>query len=111
MAAIASADEVGNRRDVMALGDTNDSLKKPTAEEEHQRGAEVDRQKVPPAACRASDGTVERPRRAVHAQGEAVDPRLARGRADDTGATVSDVGNRKKYCDVTRKNGKQRPAA
>src|ERR1700722_20645872 len=102
MAPVSSADEVGDRGDVVTLGDANDPPQKRSAEQEHQRRSEVDRQKVPAAAGRASDRSVERPRSAVNAQREAVDPRLARRGTDDARATVPEVGNRKQYCDVTR---------
>jgi hypothetical protein len=79
MTAISRADEVGDRRDVVALGDPNDSLEERSAEQEHQHRPEVDRQEIPAAARCASYRSVERPRCAVHAQRETIDPGFRSG--------------------------------
>ena len=95
----------------MPLGDADDPAKQGSTEQEYEYGAKVDRQEIPAAAGRPSHSAVEGPRRAVHAQREAIDPRLSRGGAGNTRAPVPEVGNCKKDRDVTGRNGKQSPTA
>ncbi len=74
-AAEPRGDEIGDGDHVLAACDQRQALDDPPAEHPQQQGPQVDRQVADAIAHRRADRTVERPRRAVHRQRQAVDHR------------------------------------
>ena len=111
MPAVARADEVGDRRDVVALGDADDALQQRRTEHEHDHGAEVDRQKIPAVRRSVPHRAVERPRRAIDADREAVYPRLAKRRPRNPRAPIAVIRDGEQDPDIDRRDREQGPAA
>ncbi len=71
----AGRNQVSDRRDVVGPDDRHQPLQERQAEQQHQRRTQVDRNAGPAVAHGGAHGTEERPRRAIDAEGQAVDPR------------------------------------
>ncbi len=74
-AAEARRDEVGDGHHVLAACDQRQALDDAPAEQQQQQRTDIDRQVAHAVAHGGTDRTVERPRRAVHGQRQAVDHR------------------------------------
>ena len=92
--AVARAEEVGDRGDLLGLGQPDDAPEQRKAEQEHQHRADIDRQEFRPALGGEADRAEEGPRRAVDGEAERIDigPRLAA--AARRRAAVADAGDR-----------------
>ena len=106
---VARADKVGNGGDVVALRDAHDPREKRRTEHKHQHGSEVNGEEVPAAVRGTAHGAVEGPRRAVHAEGEAVHPRLAGGCTHEARPPIPEIRDREQQRDVTHRDRKQCP--
>jgi len=106
----ARADEVGDRDGVLFVADQHDALEHPPGEHEQEDRSEVDRQKAPARAGRGTDRAIERPRRAVHRQGEAVDDRPQPGVLGIQRAAIADPGDREQQPDIDDRHDEQHPS-
>ena len=110
VAAIAGADEVGYRRNVVTLADADQLPDQPGPEREQKDGPEIDRQEIPAAAGGTTDSAIKRPGRGVDTESGAVSPGLARRRALRGGAAIAVVRHGEQQRDVGRRDQEQRPA-
>ncbi len=75
--AVARGEKVGDRGDVLALGNPHDTQEQAPAEREQQDGPEIDGEEVVARGDGETDAAEERPGRAVDGQGERIDQRSA----------------------------------
>ena len=71
--AVARGDEIGDRRDVLRLGELDDPAQERRAEADHQDRADIDRQKVDTGAGGKADRAEEGPGGAVDRQRQRID--------------------------------------
>ena len=91
--AVARGDEIGQRRDAILLGDAQDLALNDPPQGDHECRADIDRQKTNPVTGRAADATVERPRRRINRERQAVHVRAGDDRPAGVRASVGVVGD------------------
>ena len=78
--AVARGEEVGDRGDVLALGEPHDAQQEAPAEREQQDRPEIDREEVVARGGGEADAAEERPGRAVDGQRQGIDRAAGRCR-------------------------------
>ncbi len=71
--AVAQADEVGDRGDVVLLADPNDAAQEKKPGKGGQRRPDIDHQEVQAGGGSLADAAVKGPRRAIDSDGQGVD--------------------------------------
>ena len=108
--AVAGGEEVGDRGDVLALGEPHDAQQQAPAEREQQDGAEIDGNEVVAGRGGKADAAEECPGRAVDGQRERIDQRPAVATLARAEGPVSIPGQRKQAAHVAKRERDDAPA-
>ena len=105
--AVARGDEVGDRGDVLCLGEPHDAQDQRIPERQHHHRADVDRQEVVAGARGEPDRAEERPRRAVDRERERIDQKA---RAVGAAGAVPVRRHEEQEPDIAERDRDDRPA-
>ncbi len=108
--AVARGDEVGDRGDVLTLGDADHLGQYRPEQQEGQQRADEDTGERPARGGGLADGAVVGPGGAIDGQRQAVDDRAAVGRPVAACIAIAAPGNQKQDGDVKQRDGNQQPA-
>ena len=98
--AVARGDEVGDRGDVLRLGEPHDAHDQRRAEPDHQDRPDIDSEEIVAGARGRADRAEERPRGAIDRERQRIDQRAARGpraRSGGSGRRSSRPGTGGRY--------------
>jgi hypothetical protein len=107
--AVAGSEEVGDRGDVLALGQPHDAQQEAPAEDEEQDRAEIDRDEIVAGGGGLADAAEERPGGAVDGERQGVDQRPAVARPGEAAGTVGIPRQRKQDTDVSQRQPDDTP--
>ena len=108
--AVAGSEEVGDRGDVLALGQAHDAQQQTPAEHEQQDRAEIDGNEVVAGRGSEPDAAEERPGGAVDGQRQGVDQRPAVAGPREAAGPVGIPRQRKQDTDVSERQRDDTPA-
>ena len=108
--AVAGSEKVGNRGDVLALGQAHDAQQEAPAEDEQQDRAEIDGDEIVAGGRGLSDAAEERPRGTVDGERQRVDQRPAVARPGEASGAVGIPRQRKQDTDVSQRKPDDTPA-
>ena len=108
--AVAGSEEVGNRGDVLALGQAHDAQQEAPAEDEQQDRAEIDGNEVVAGRGGEADAAEECPGGAVDGERQGVDQGPAVTRPVEAAGTVGIPSQRKQDTDVSQRKRNDAPA-
>ena len=108
--AVAGGDEIGDRGDVLRLGDAHDPGDEGLAEADHQDRADIDGDEVEAGAAGEPDRAEERPRGAVDRQGQRIDGRSRRPLHETAAGLVAPMGDREQAAQINEGRQNDPPA-
>ena len=108
--AVAGGDEIGDRGDVLRLGEAHDAHQERRRQTDHQGRPDIDGEKVVAGAGGESDRAEERPRRAVDRQRQRVDQQPAALLAPEQAQAIAVARDDEQRADVTESSGDDDPA-
>ena len=108
--AVAGGDEVGDRGDVLRLGQAHDTHDERRAQADHQNGAEIDGQELEAGARREADRAEEGPRRAVDRQRQRIDQMAQAAFAAEVPRLVAIARDHEQQSEVAERTGDDDPA-
>ena len=108
--AVAGGDEIGDRRDVLRLGEPHDAHDERRAEPDHQDRPDIDRQKVETRARGEPDRAEERPGRAVDREREGIDEQPRAASAAEPPRPVAVARDHEQKADIAERKGDNDPA-
>jgi hypothetical protein len=107
--AVARGDEVGDRGDVLALGEPHDADDERIGEAHHQHRSDIDGEKVKAGARRHTNRTEERPRGAVDRQRQRIDEKPRAAAADALAAAVAVTRYQEQKPDIGERDDDNEP--
>jgi hypothetical protein len=107
--AVAGSHEVGDRGDVLRLGDAHDARHQRLAEADDEDRPDIDGEEVEAGAAGEADGPEERPRGAIDRQRERVDGRARRPLHEAASRLVAPMGDREQAAQVDEGRQNDRP--
>ena len=107
---VAGSDEIGDRGDVLRLGDAHDPGDEGLAEADHQDRADIDGDEVEAGAAGKADRAEERPRGAVDRQGQRIDGRSRRPLHETAAGLVAPMGDREQAAQINEGRQNDPPA-
>ncbi len=108
--AVARGDQVGDRGDVLALGEPHDADQQRVSQPDHHHRADIDGEEIQAAARGKADGTEERPRRAIDRQRQRIDQQSRRGAARQLAPAVAVARHQEQKADIGKGNDNDDPA-
>tara|TARA_B100000674_G_scaffold477395_1_gene472901 strand:+ start:114382 stop:115089 length:708 start_codon:yes stop_codon:yes gene_type:complete len=106
---VARGDEISDGGNALLFADGDDLEQHGGAQDEHDHGAKVDRQKIPAEVGGLPHGAEKRPGGAVHRQGEAVQPGAVEGLLGARRTPVAVPGDQKQYAGIGQRKAGQCP--
>jgi hypothetical protein len=103
--AVATADEVGDRRDAMDAGDADHLAQQHPREQHPERRAEIDRQEPQAGRSGPADAAEVGPGGAIDTHRQCIDPGVADDRASFARPRIAQVGDREKQHQVGERRG------
>ena len=108
--AVAGGEEVGDRGDVLALGEAHDAQQEAPAEREQQDRAEIDGDEIVAGGGGNADAAEERPGGAVDRQRQGIDERPAVARLGEAACPVGIPREREQDTHVSQRQRYNAPA-
>ncbi len=108
--AVTRRDEIGDRGDVLRLGEAHDPNEQRRGERDHQHRPDIDREKVVAGARRQADRPEEGPGRAVDRQRQRIDQQARAALAPEQAHPVAIARHHEQEPDIGQRNGDDDPA-